>query len=404
MTESNYLYLYCFLFVAFLLAPLMTKCFFLVKSKAYSDVHKASLIALFCGALLNLNYLAVVWPLFCAYGFFLYLKGHHKFIFSVNSVAGCIPFIFSLISSVWFVAGINDMHLLGYNRAWSFYAALHGIFLGWIFVGCLAFLSKKEKGNNVYLWGCYLSFLLFLFVAFGINGVPHIKYIGVIGLSFMMPFLIGCYTFNLRKKSKLSMSFSLISFFSIILSMSLAILHEFWESFPKTVSGLSTMVISHGLMNAFFSIPCFFLAIKLEQNECSGKMRSRENVVLFDELCILCSRSVTLLIRIDNARKLKYSSLQGKFAQTLQRSTRSNHGESMIFWSNGIIYEKADAIICILLKLGGIYKIIGFTLKIFPVFILNILYDLIARNRYRIFGKNSVCKTPVRGIEDLFLP
>ncbi len=65
-----------------------------------------------------------------------------------------------------------------------------------------------------------------------------------------------------------------------------------------------------------------------------------------------------------------------------------------IFWSDGIIYDKADAVIRILLKLSGIYKFIGVTLKIFPVFILNILYDFIARNRYRIFGKNADCLTP----------
>lgn len=259
------LVLYCFLCVAFVLAPLMTKSFFLDGSKAYSDAHKVSLVIMLCGAVLNLKYAAIVWPLFCAYGFFLYLRKERNFIFSVKGAAGCIPFIFSLISSGWFVAGVFDLYLLGYNKAWSFYAALHGSFLGWIFVGCLAFLCQKKNSNNIYLCGCYLTFIFFLFVAFGIDGVPYIKRIGVIGFSLMMPFLIGYYAFNLEKERKVSMSLSLISFFSIILSMILAVLNEFWFGFPREVIGVPVMVLVHGSINTLFAIPCFFMAIRFEQ-------------------------------------------------------------------------------------------------------------------------------------------
>lgn len=263
MTEI--LALYCFLGVAFIMAPLMTKNFFLNDSEVYSGAHKLSLVILICGLLLDLSYLAIVWPLFCMYGFFLYLKKHCKFIFSVKSVAECIPFIFSLISSLWFVAGVFDLHLLGYNKAWSFYAALHGSFLGWIFVGCLAFLCRRENTNKIYLCGCYLTFLFFLFVAFGIDGIPYIKRIGVIGLSLMTPFLIGYYAFHLKREEKLSISLSLISLFSIIISMILAVLNEFWIGFPKLVFGVPLMVLAHGSINAFFAIPCFFMAIRSER-------------------------------------------------------------------------------------------------------------------------------------------
>lgn len=248
----------CFLFFGFVLAPLMTNNFFLDRSKAYSYGHKLSLIVLLCSALLNLNYAAIIWPLFCAYGFFLYLKNERKSVFSLKGLAGCISFIFSLIASAWFVAGTFDFYLLGYSKAWSFYAALHGIFLGWIFVGCLAFLSKRKTQKNIYLLGCYLSFLLFLLVAFGIDGVPYIKRIGVVGFSLMMPFLIGYYAFNLKKENKLSIFLSFISLFSIILSMTLAVLNEFWAGFPRVVFNIPVMVLTHGLMNALFTVPCFF--------------------------------------------------------------------------------------------------------------------------------------------------
>lgn len=267
---AEILILNCFLFVALILAPLVTKTFFLKGSKAYSLGHTISLLILLCGALLNLDHTAVIWPLFCAWGFFLYLKNESKFIFSITGLARCIPFLFSLISSIWLIAGIYDLHLLGYNKAWSFYAALHGIFLGWIFVGCLAFIAGRKKSKKIYALGCYLSLVFFLFVAFGIDGVAYIKRIGVVGFSLLMPLLIGHYLFNLKKKNKLSMALSALSLFSIFLSMTLAILNEFWIGFPKIVADVPVMVLTHGTLNAFLAVPCFFLAIKFERHETSS--------------------------------------------------------------------------------------------------------------------------------------
>jgi predicted DCC family thiol-disulfide oxidoreductase YuxK len=100
------------------------------------------------------------------------------------------------------------------------------------------------------------------------------------------------------------------------------------------------------------------------------------------------------LMTFDKGRKLKYSSLQGKMFKTLEGSERFNHNESVVFWSEGVFYQKAEAVIHILLKLGRGYKIIGRILKIFPIFILNGAYDFVARYRYRLFGKRDMCLLP----------
>lgn len=401
---AELLILKCFLFVSFLFAPLMTKEFFLKGSRVYADAHKISLLVLLLGAALNINYLVVVWPLFCALGFFLYLKDNYQFTFSAKGAAGCIPFIFSLISSVWFLAAIFDLHLLGYNRWWSFYAALHGSFLGWIFVGCLVVLSKRMSSERFYLCGCYLVFLFFLFVAFGIDGIPYIKRIVVLGICLLMPLLIGHYTLRLKTKNHLSLSLAWISFLSVVLSMLLAILNEFWTNFPKIAFGFPVMVLAHGSLNALFAVPCFFLAVRFERSGSSNETRLIERVVFFDDLCVLCSGTVILLTKIDGNRKLKFSSLQGKFGQTLLRSGDLDSKKSVIFWSNGASYDRAEAVIHILLSLGGIYKFTGCLLMALPVCILNILYDFIARHRYQIFGKNKACLSPTDEIKDLFIP
>ena len=216
--------------------------------------------------LFDFRYAMIIWPLFCIGGFaFHLLKRGLKFFLTMKGLASCIPFVFSLISSLWFVAGALDLKLLSYNPAWSFYAALHGIFLGWIFVGCLAFLTMRTGASRIYLLGCYLSFALFLCVAFGIDGVPYLKPIGVVGFSLMMPLWIAHYAFHLEKSKKLSRTFAFISLSTIVLSMTLALLNEFWAEFPRVMFGLPTMVLTHGLLNSLVAVPCFFLAIVFEE-------------------------------------------------------------------------------------------------------------------------------------------
>lgn len=265
MTELVFLNL--FLGVAFVLAPLMTSRFFLSSSRLYLAAHKVALAVLFFGAILKLNYLAGVWPLFCALGLLLHLKNESKSGFSANVVASIIPFAFSLISAVWFFAGVNDLQLLGYGKAWSFYAALHGSYLGWMFVGCLALLSKRPNSSRLYLWGCYLSFIFFLCVAFGIDGIPYIKRVGVVGLSLLVPSLIGLYAFSLTEANKTSRYLAALSLLSIAASMALALLNEFWPALPRLAFGLPIMVIAHGFLNAMLAVPCFYLAIRTETNQ-----------------------------------------------------------------------------------------------------------------------------------------
>ncbi len=402
MTES--MLLHFFLGVAFVLAPLMTNHFFLNNSKRYSDAHKSVLMFLLIAACFGLNYFVIVWPLFCAFGLLLYLAKQGRLLFSINGVASSIPFLFSLISATWFFAGVNDLHLLGYNRAWSFYAALHGSFLGWIFVGGLAFLAQRPNAKNkLYLFGCYLSLILFLCVAFGIDGIPYVKRMGVVGLSLMVPILIGIYAFNLKKSRRHSRFLSILSLCSVIASMTLALLNEFWLAAPRAAFGIPVMVFAHGFLNAILTIPCFYLAIRFEDDQKSEKSAAQGDIIFFDGFCVLCSGTVALLIKIDKKRIFQYSSLQGKYAQQALNPNKINSGASVVFLSNAKSYERAEAVIHILKKLGLFYKLLGILLSMFPLFGLNPLYDLIARHRYRIFGKNDACLIPKETERNLFI-
>jgi len=263
MTELSLLEL--FLSVAFVFAPLMTNRFFLGNSKIYAGAHRVTLAILLTGLIFDLGFLAASWPVFCAFGFILFLKkeGIH---FSPRKLATYLPFLFSLISAIWFFAGANDLHLLGYNRAWSFYAALHGSFLGWMFVGCVAFLSTRKGSSPLYQWGCYLSLFLFLAVAFGIDGTPYLKRVGVIGFSAVVPVLIGRYLSGLKRENRVSRYLAALSLLSIVIAMTLATLNEFWATAPRIAFGIPIMVFAHGFLNAVLTVPCFMMAIQFEED------------------------------------------------------------------------------------------------------------------------------------------
>ncbi|MBK9324346.1 MAG: DUF393 domain-containing protein [Bdellovibrionaceae bacterium] len=126
-------------------------------------------------------------------------------------------------------------------------------------------------------------------------------------------------------------------------------------------------------------------------------------VVFFDGLCVLCNGAISILLKIDKRRILKYSSLQGEYAKRFLDSRYTNSGESVVFLNQGYLYEKAEAVIQILSALGGTYKFAALFLSVFPLFILNSLYDFIARNRYRLFGKRDACLIPTNENKDLFI-
>ena len=261
--EAELKYLYIALIFSMVLAPLLTNNFYLNNSKVYRYVHITSLFIVLTGFIFEVGVLTIIWPIFNLFGIFLYLKNKYKGLFSFETLATLIPFIFSMIASIWLVAGSNDLYLLGYDRNWSFYAALHGNFLGWVFLGCLAFLCTRNlKYKRFYSYGCYISFVFFLMIALGIDGVPYIKPVAVVGLSVLIPFFIGLYLYSTN--CKISKYLSLVSLLAVLISMFLAVLNEFWTISPQFFWGVRSMVSIHGIMNAFLVTPLFYLAIKLD--------------------------------------------------------------------------------------------------------------------------------------------
>ena len=133
-------------------------------------------------------------------------------------------------------------------------------------------------------------------------------------------------------------------------------------------------------------------------------MDSYNNIVFFDGLCTLCHKSVRTLIAIDSEKKLRYSSIQGLLLSTLFTDRDTDRLDGILFWRDGILYEKAEAITQILFVIAGKYSFFIQLLSFVPLFILNFFYFIISKNRYFIFGKEKVCGIPTSEDKKYFIP
>lgn len=129
-------------------------------------------------------------------------------------------------------------------------------------------------------------------------------------------------------------------------------------------------------------------------------------IVLFDGVCNLCNGAVNVLLDLDKHKRLKFASLQSEYAKKLIQSNALEEKirgiDSILFWDGKEIHIKSNAIIEICGELGGLWKILKLS-YIIPRPIRNILYDLIAKNRYRLFGKRESCRMPTPELKERIL-
>ena len=125
-------------------------------------------------------------------------------------------------------------------------------------------------------------------------------------------------------------------------------------------------------------------------------------VVFFDGVCNLCQHSVRYLLKHDKKKVLKFASHQGQYAKKTLNAEHLKNLESLLFYNKKTLYKKSDAVLELCKVLGGWHKLflVGYLL---PKFLRNRLYSLVAKNRYRWFGKQELCMVPTKDIQDIFL-
>ena len=127
------------------------------------------------------------------------------------------------------------------------------------------------------------------------------------------------------------------------------------------------------------------------------------NIILFDGLCNLCDRSVQFIIKRDRNALYKFTAIQSDTGQEIV--TKHNvppNIDSLILVENNRRYYQSSAALRIFRNLHGGWKLLYFLL-IIPKPIRDYVYGIVAKNRYKWFGKKDHCLLPLPEIRNRFL-
>jgi predicted DCC family thiol-disulfide oxidoreductase YuxK len=117
-------------------------------------------------------------------------------------------------------------------------------------------------------------------------------------------------------------------------------------------------------------------------------------ILFFDGMCGLCNSSVDFVMKRDTRDVFRYAPLQGETAaEHLSESDREDLDSVVLKMPDGL-YRHSSAIVRILWKLPGIWPVLGTMLWLIPRPLRNFGYRVVAKNRYRFFGKKETCRLP----------
>jgi predicted DCC family thiol-disulfide oxidoreductase YuxK len=127
-------------------------------------------------------------------------------------------------------------------------------------------------------------------------------------------------------------------------------------------------------------------------------------IVLFDGICNFCNGTVNFLIRQDKKKVLKFAPLQSETGQRLLETygISGDSLESFILIHKGKALKKSSAALTLFNQLPWYWKWMQL-FWILPPVIRNGIYNFIARNRYKWFGKKESCMIPTAEVRERFL-
>ncbi len=131
-----------------------------------------------------------------------------------------------------------------------------------------------------------------------------------------------------------------------------------------------------------------------------------KKIVLFDGVCNLCTGTVRFIIKRDKKDQFRFASLQSDVGRQLMedRNIDSTTNNSIILIEPDMAYYfKSTAAIEIAKELGGLWPALQIFSYILPERIRDSIYEFIAKNRYKWFGKKNDCMIPTPALKAKFL-
>ena len=126
-------------------------------------------------------------------------------------------------------------------------------------------------------------------------------------------------------------------------------------------------------------------------------------IIFFDGVCNLCNSSVQFVIKKDKDNKFRFASLQSQAGQEILQQFNLSQSDfnSFILFEDGKLYTRSTAALRVLSQLRGwkwsrIFNVV-------PRFLRDGVYNVVARNRYKWFGKQESCMVPSPDLVSRFL-
>lgn len=129
-----------------------------------------------------------------------------------------------------------------------------------------------------------------------------------------------------------------------------------------------------------------------------------QHLIIYDGICHFCSKSIHFIIKRDPKKLFQFTPMQSDLAMKLIEKYGINltKGDTLILIKNNRYFMASEAILEIAKNLSGYWYFLNI-FRIIPPSIRNWIYWLIARNRYRIFGRSKTCIMPSENFKDRFI-
>jgi predicted DCC family thiol-disulfide oxidoreductase YuxK len=130
-----------------------------------------------------------------------------------------------------------------------------------------------------------------------------------------------------------------------------------------------------------------------------------ESILLFDGVCNLCNAAVNFVIDRDPRARIKFASLQSEAGQQLLKrfGLSTSDFDTMVLVEGDRYYTRSSAGLRLSRRLKQPWPLL-YGLIIIPPPIRNLVYNVIARHRYRWFGRSQECRVPTPESSQRFLP
>ncbi|OSY89481.1 thiol-disulfide oxidoreductase [Tenacibaculum holothuriorum] len=132
---------------------------------------------------------------------------------------------------------------------------------------------------------------------------------------------------------------------------------------------------------------------------------SNKKIILFDGVCNFCNDTILKVIKYDTKNTFVFTSLQSKKGKEITNylGIDTDKVDSIILYEPNVSYDiKSTAALKVMNDFGGVWKLSQIFL-LFPEIIRNLVYDIIAKNRYKWFGKKSECMIPTPELRAKFI-